>query len=815
MSAMNNIRAARLQLALALWDQPDRCEEAEAELHRALTEPGDEPPDWRLHLYLGGLSGDRARALAEVIAAVLAVPAADEREPADAALALLDGPDAPGLAASLDARDVRKLAELAAANGARPASVKLAAHISSLRGDVHVVRSLLASSTDPQVRYDPDLRAASAVTRALDLVDKGDDRDALTLLAEHDLSPGEPAGVAARALALYGLGELDQALDLLNNAPSTFDIAATRSLVWLRRAASTSQEERTAAFAEAERAASEAVRIDPSLEDGLLLRAQVTLESSADIDGGRKLLRTALGRLGGEPEQTWLWRMQQRVRDDDLFRYVALEVAAACGRVSELMRIDRDELPLRTTTAFQDGALAELVADAHRGAERLEQAEPFYVAAVQFYDLAGRPDLALRARQILAEIRPTVARSLELAEKHWVASFTAEEQGREEAHAHITQGLAALDYCSQDQEPSERAHSAYMRGLLLARAAQTAERATRRDRWAALTWLLVAALDDPGHSYRAAHLAAALGSAQLYRPAAFYADRALSLTPDDEWIQELVIVMRLSWRGTLDADTRRILNRFGNQEWREAIRAYDAVLRGNLAGIRKRIESITLDVAWAEEVHAAGVSRLQGAITAEPRWRKLLDLSMKQEPPDHLIAAHAALALRDADAAREAVDAGLAAGTIGARAAQATRTLVDLVADNGQSIERALACFGSVDWPCFLREHAHMLSPALTRAWAARREVAEALGRLRKASLLRLNELLAEPSQPLTVEMDADGDNSSDPALDRLVRQLLQIEETRGYDLGAAQEALRRLVSETRADVIEPALASLVIAPDG
>jgi len=807
MNGKASTREARVQLALAMTDDPSRRGEAEAELRRALSEPGGEPPDWRLHFHLGELASDRAAALSEFLAAVVAAPTADAGGPVDAALALLDGPDAANLASRLDAQDVRRLRGLVNREDSDPAKL-LAAHILVLRGEADIVAPLVSASADSPIRDDPALRTANAVSRALELVAQGDDQAALGLLAEQDLPPHEPAAAAVRALALYGLGDLEEALQALIDTVPTFDIAAVRALVWLRRAAASTGNERQAAITKADSAASEAARIDPSRGEGLLLRAQVALEGTPNIESGRKLLTQAIRRLDTQLEREWLWRVQQRVRGDDVFRYMTFEVAAARGRRDELLVLRPAELPFAGMTSIQNAALAELAAVACRDSGRLDEAVEFFETAIELYNRADQPDRELEVRQTVAAFRPTVAGSLELARQWWAASLRAEARGREAVTLTVRQGLAALDDLDMrapDQEPDDRTDGAYLRGLLLTRV----QSPTWRDCWDPLPWLLVVALDDPGHSYRATFLAFALNQAMLVRPALHYAERALNLETDDPWVQRAAIFARLAWYGILDADTRRLLDGMEDVAWRDAIRAFETILRDDLPGLQKLADRITFDALWARELRANAVTRLTGPQAAGPLWRGVLDEALKAEPPDRIAAIAAALALRDVKVAREQIQAGAHDGNLSRPDAQIYAALVELVVGNHESLEQAVEYVGAIERPFRLRQIAHMLCATLGQTWVEQSFATAELHRLRQASLARLDEVLSVPLPQLTYELDNVGISSNDPARDGLVRELLQIEELRSQDPAAATEALRRLAAESAGEPIGPTLVAV------
>ena len=813
MSETANMREARLQLARALMNDPARRKDAENELRLALAEPGEEPPDWRLCLYLGELAGDRAAALSQYLAALAAAPAPDVGEPTDAALAVLGGSDGPSLASGLDAQDVRKLVEVAGRGNCHPKTVKLAVHILLLRGEIYRAGPLLSAAADSQIQGDPALRAAYTVSHAFELVEQGDEQAALDLLTQRDLPPYEAAAATVHALALYGLGRLDEVLRVLTDTAPTFDTAAVRALVWLRLSGESAESERRVAIAEADKAASAAARLDPSRGDGLLLRAQVTLEGTTNVEGGRRLLSKAVHRLETRPEQALFWRVQQRVRRDDLFRYVTFEAAAACGRGADLLALRPGQLPLRNVTSLQNGLLAELAAVAYRDVGRPDDAENFFEAAIGFYDNANEPDRTLTARQALAVLRPTVARSLELAEQWWLASFRADTQGRMAVSAAVQQGLSVLDELdtrAPDQAPGDRIQGAYIRGLLLAQH-QAGKSPTWRDCWAPLPWLLIAAFENPDHSYRATHLASALDRVRLRRPALYFAERALETDADDSWIQQLAIITRFNWYGMLDSDTSKLVDRIDAPEWREAGWVYGAILRDDVAELRKVADRITFDALWAHELRAIIVTRFDGLPAAETLLRALLDEALREEPAEHETATFAALALRDMKASRQYIDTGMRAGDLSARMTQFCLDVVGLLNGEAGSLQRAVDYIHTMECPFELRTHAHMVYPVLAAAWVDTPRATVQLEQLRQEALTKLGEVAAKPLPPLTVELDHGKVSSLDPALDQLIGQLLRIEELRSQDKDAAAEVLRRLTVEFKDETIGSTLRAAIM----
>jgi hypothetical protein len=789
----------RVELALALMGT-ERFAEAGAELREALREPGDEPPDWRIHFHLGVLEQQAGSEPLEVfsrfLTAALASPAPAAEEPVARALQMLeDHTAARRWTSGLDRAQVDLLLSRALSGGAPASMVSLASQLSLLRGDAETAGSLISTMSDDRLRADPALGTAQTVAEAIRSVDQGDFESALALLDRSEVAR-EPTAAAARAMALYGIGRLDQALDSAAGAQVTFETAMAQALVWLRRAAEGSETDAQMAdaFAQAGRAASTAARLAPTLGDGLLLRAQVELEASHDIDEGRRLLQKALRKLERDPDRARLWRLQRRVRDDDRFRYVSLEVAAACDRREDLLAVHPERLPFLRTTVLQDAALAELIARAKHAARELDDSATLFDRSADWYVATGQPDHGLEVRRVGNSIRPTTDGLIKLAREEWQASFRGAEEGRQAADQ-VGNGLAALDRLDGsplDQDASQRVEAAYMRGLLLARHAELVP-ATLPDRWRPLPWLLAAALDDPSHSYRAAHLAWALNSAAINRAALHFAERALSLDEHDEWLMETFVVMHMNWYGVLDPRTQDLIDAIGHETWGPTVRAIDALDRGDLQGLRAHLDSVTHDAYWAREVRARGTARLDGIGQAEPLLRSLLD-EATSEPINHFAAADAALALRDLDAARRYIEQGRARNQVNPRVAEYTGALIDMLAGSDEAPGVLSAKLSTAINPFLLRSWANAELPILVDTWAQDARAVELLEALRRECLERIDQL---PSAvPLTAEVDQALVTSSDPALDKVVRELLHAEARGGVADPAAAEMLRNLAAE-------------------
>lgn len=796
MTAARSIRAARVDLALALIETGDRLSEAARELWKALDEPGAEPADWEVHRHLAGLAerqDDPNTALRETLAATLEAPPRDADELARWALNLLEGRGERQRAAGLDASQVRELG-LRAGDRDMPASlVQLALRMLLLRGDEDAARSVLTSPSGASLPATPAVGAAQAVTRALQLIDDGEFPDAVAVLQEAGVTEDDPAGAATRALALYGAGRLDEAYAAAETAPDTFDAAVVQALVWLARAAGGDADSAGLIdpAAEADRAASAAARIEPSLGDGLLLRAQVALEALEDLEGGRQLLKKALRRLDKRPEGARLWRVQQMVRDDGLFRYARLEVAAACERWEELLDIPVHELPFIRTSDRQAAAAAERIAEAQEAAGRADEAAEFYAAAAQFYANYGERAGALRARQLAFDAHPTPDGGLALAEERWLASYAPGQEPAGAQQRDIEEGLAALDRVDSDglgPQPVERVKGAYLRGLLLARRVELS-RGDLLEIWRPLPWLLVAALDDPGHSYRAAWLAWSLNTAGLHRPALHFAERAFALEEEDTWIQECLIVAHMNWYGRLDRSVQGLLDNVGDPEWSAATRMVDALHGNDLVAAERELDRATFDAPWAREARAEIIARLQGFDAAEPLLRSLVE--EHAAIADYQSAADFALMVRDPDSARRFMDAGMSARVVGGPRADFANALLDLIAGRDGAFETLLHQIRVAVRPFLTLEWSRRTLPVMVKAWSDDGRLADRLDMLRRAADARIADTPATP--PLATEIERAGVTSTDPAVDALVGSLLYAEERRGR---AAVEVLRRLAGD-------------------
>jgi tetratricopeptide (TPR) repeat protein len=793
-TVVSSIRAARTALALALISD-ERVPDAAHELHRALGEPGDDPPDWRIRFHLGEcaqrLGDEPEAALAHFVAAAAGAPLDEAAAPAQAALRLLEDSASAPRAVGLDATQAAALNRRAQEPSAPAPLVQLALHLLLLRGDLGGARSLVDASASEAVQSDPALDTARAVTRARELIDRGAFTEALAALEEADVQADEPTAIGTRALALYGADRLDEALAAAGAAPPTFDTALVEALVWLTRAATGEEGAASEAITRAERAAGTAARMVPSLGDALLLRAQVALEGLEDLSGGRALLERAVRRLESEPERARHWRVQSFVRTDDRFRYMRLEVAAACGRADELLAVELSELPLLRTTYRQDAALAELLAAANGDAGRSQRAAALLDAAASTYDRLGEGELALAARRGASAAAPTADRLLRLAEDCWTAAYRREPAGPEAEEPLVAEGLNTLDRLDGDAlaTAAERVEAAYVRGLLLMRRGARMS-ATLSDRWRPLPWLLLAAIDKPEHSYRAEHLSRALLRAELGRPALDLAERALAARPDDEWIKEGVVIMHMSWSGLLDDRIAQIADEIGPADWAAAMHLADAVHRDDRAEAARWIDLPLHDAPWVREVYAVATARLYGLDRAAAAYRALQD---EARDKDDLTAAEVALIFRDVDAARRLFRRGVARHAIGGPRRRLMEAMLRFVDGDDDALPALVEVLDATPRPYLLYEWGRRLFPSLRQAWAGRPRMVEGLERLEAHAARRAEALQDLP--PVTAEMDLSGVTSLDRDLDQVVRALLVADAAGGLVDAGAMEDLRQALA--------------------
>jgi hypothetical protein len=246
----------------------------------------------------------------------------------------------------------------------------------------------------------------------------------------------------------------------------------------------------------------------------------------------------------------------------------------------------------------------------------------------------------------------------------------------------------------------------------------------------------------------------------------------------------------MNWYGLLDDRTRSFIDAIENEPWAATLRTLDALNRDDLSDARADVGGATLDSQWAREIQAQAIARLDGVSAAEPLFRSLLEESVK-EPPDYVIAADAALVLRDAAAARRYIEEGVSAKRVSASLARLNYAIIDLFLEREPTLNPIREQIAGAAEPSLFRELAYRAFPILAAAWAENAGVVRALQTLQQEAEARTKE--NPPLPPLTFELDHSIRGSSDRELDDTVRELLQIEEEGGLTGPSTVERLERL----------------------
>ena len=430
---LESIRATRVRLAQALRARNPADDEVLVQLRQALAETTVTLSDAEIYLETGNTlmgRGDTVSALAEFLKAIVYSPAAADGA-AEVALSLLSSTDGQTLAAGVPQQDLGKLSAAIRECPTPLVSVCLvAARILRERGDaVGAIEILLRA--DRGDRHDPvaDIELALAwidrgqpdkalayldragaagkginpLLRAWALLDCGQFADARD--ATLDAGPADSEAAVVRALALFCLGQADDALSLLDTVSVSRDAALAQAIIRLHKASLGGSHIDPVAVNAANEAAITAARLDPSNPDVFLILAQVQLEGCIDVDEGRRLLASAVDRTtssrGRGVEQSRLLRLQVSARKgNSWFQYFYVEVAAALHADDQVLE-RAGYVDGAYTTFQQDAALDMLLADVHtRRGNIPEAAELFAKAAVSFdtsNDLTGAVAAARKA----------------------------------------------------------------------------------------------------------------------------------------------------------------------------------------------------------------------------------------------------------------------------------------------------------------------------------------------------------------------------------------------------------------------------------
>lgn len=691
MSPADSVRSARFALARALADAPDGGKEAEEQLRRALLDPGERPVDWEIYHELGGLllrGGNESAALAALVSAVVAAPPEFAGGAAERAIGVLDGPCGAEAVGGLPLDTRERLTAHVNGDGSLHAA-RLAARIAMLQGDTATAGSIAATLTEGERGRDPALVRASVSARASALLDEFHVTEALDLLESQAGSADDPAVTAVWSSCLYAAGRLDQALAKASDG-STMEHSTLVALIWLRCAAGThSGEERTKYIDNALTAAAAAAREDPGRPEPLLLRAQVLLEGAVDLDEGRRLLTRALRRLEQRPEQLSWWRLQARVREDELYRFFLVELAVAQEQDPEIVAF-AERMTFATTEFAQDGAVHRHWGEALLRQGENERAATLFQEACRNLIIAGdlpQAGFCLLQAAAASDTPDLVTDVLDMVDQLWTSSFTSpgdDTSGRLDLAVRL---LAQVDR-RIDEEHAARA--CLLHGLVAVQHLALSGQGVASQSWDPLPHLLLAAEAEPEASYSAAHLAWALNAASLSAAALYYAERAFAIDAEDPWLQQTVTAMRFYWTGELDGPTAQLLERLVAAspddpflvQWRDTITGLGALLAGNLANAEDLVDRMTDDSLWGRWWRALAVLRCCGLRAARELFDQLLAECLREKrhdlPPWLLL-------LIDPERIPEELDHALRAGQIGPVDRTTLQCLSELIQTSGSA----------------------------------------------------------------------------------------------------------------------------------
>ena len=210
------------------------------------------------------------------------------------------------------------------------------------------------------------------------------------------------------------------------------------------------------------------------------------------------------------------------------------------------------------TTYAQDAAVRNHWAQSVKN--HPDEAAQLLRAAAIDYQRSNDDANALQCLRKTQEFSPVPRRRWNSAAM-WRLSFTDEdpERGLQEA-------IDLMSRWDESQPEESLADACLLWGLLLSRRLTLRTRHAGgalppAARWEPLPHLILAALLRPQASYSKAHLAEALGDADLYWPALRSALAATHLRAEDDWLQYVAVMAAVNWYGTVDDGVRKRMER--------------------------------------------------------------------------------------------------------------------------------------------------------------------------------------------------------------------------------------------------------------
>jgi hypothetical protein len=644
--------------------------------------------------------------------------------------------------------------------------VELAARFALARGDI-ASASEVSRQRESVVTQAGDLQAANIAAGVLGMLASGDLAGAEAQLTTMGHVAGDAAFALAEALLLYARGDYSAARQRAEASGGTGDLGAVAVIALLAQAA-LSDDESDVLYAEARTAATRAARQNPSSAEPLLLRAQVLLEASLDLDVGRTLLKTAVSRQRALAGFSW-WAIQERARRDDRYIYFRVELAAAQGDRGQVVDRAQSYGALRTEHA-QDAHLRELWAEAVD-----DQAESARLLREAGNDHRRASDLsnAVRCLRGAYEKQQDSTNGLELADALWASSFSVENA---DPVAYVNDGLSLMGSLEGKHPEASLARTSLLWGLLLARrdALTSVEPPLRPDqRWRALPHLLLASMLEPDAPYSWAHLAWALGDAELRWPALRAGRMAFTLLQDDDWVMETLLVSEVNWSGRLTDDLRSWLRQVSPEvvdpSWIAAISVFDLLVRGRAPEALKLVPRIKSDAWWCQEVRTAALILGRSLNAASDDVKSLVD---EAENRGQLLDAAWWALLADRDRSGSLAEEAALDGTASFDQ-QAIRATIELIMSDGRSgLDRLLATIDRTCRPFGLRYNLALRLPLLAAAYPDHDLLQQEFESLAARSEERLHDF--DPAPSLTAELEAGDSWCEDFELAELVRWLLQ-----------------------------------------
>jgi FHIPEP family protein len=686
--ARSSVRSLRYELACALADDrnEERLREALAELDRVLDEPGDDPPDQRIHLQAGRLleRTDPGAALQRYLDALEGDAAG---EPAIRARTVLAKASQPAtLIASLPTETIERVADAATrtakAGGANKRMAKgqpdeqltllaaallrqtgaedralellMSAHEAARSPDAGVVAELAETLLDLDrsdealelaAREDSDERDPSLqLVRAQAHLGRGE-FDVGLRLAEQSAAAGTttPALTAVRALCLAGLGRLDEATESLpqNGEP---DIDFARAVVCLQR--QDTEHAREASWS--------LLRSRPNDTDALLINAQTIVEGlgegsedttpSATIDAARQLLREIAEKLPAQGTRSRWWRAQSAIRKNDgRFAYFSCEFRLALDEdvsVEELEAVDRSR-----TTVLQDAVLAELIGG-RLGHDRPRAAAAYDDACATFRFSQVDAIRAASTARAAYELEPTVERAAVYAGCELSASYEVSDDSAD-GGTRAAEGRAAAERWLDRADDDQFARLTNVIAWLRLRTAELASQSPP----ALLPWLLMGIAAQPDDGVLRAVVAQKLLDGDMGAASVVFALDAFDAESQDVYVVEAAIIATVNYYGEIEKSQRfltRHVELHGDSEWRNAVEL-SLSLTSEREAIRAAYDLPLTDRSWAKRDRASATAFLHGLPAAREELGEALEACLADEPPSYEDAVFLAATLRRQD----------------------------------------------------------------------------------------------------------------------------------------------------------------------